>query len=42
MTSEGRLLLALIALGLLDLAAIVLGWIADRHITRTARHRKEG
>ncbi|MFJ2701850.1 hypothetical protein ACIO3R_01460 [Streptomyces sp. NPDC087428] len=42
MTSEDVLLLALIALGVLDLAAIVIGWIADRHITRTARHRKEG
>jgi Flp pilus assembly pilin Flp len=39
--TEDALLLALIALGLVDLAAIVLGWIADRHITRTARHRKE-
>ncbi|MGW1182996.1 hypothetical protein ACWD7Y_05150 [Streptomyces drozdowiczii] len=42
MTTEDVLLLALIALGLLDLAAVVIGWIADRHITRTARHRKEG
>ncbi|WP_276613940.1 hypothetical protein [Streptomyces sp. A0642] len=42
MVTEEWLLLTLIALGLLDLAAIVLGWIADRHITRTAHHRKEG
>lgn len=41
-TSEEVLLLALIALGLLDLAAIVIGLIADRHITRATRHRKEG
>lgn len=42
MVSEETLLLALIALGLLDLPAIVIGWLADRDITRTARHRKEG
>ncbi|MGQ4486857.1 hypothetical protein ACN6LM_003872 [Streptomyces sp. SAS_281] len=42
MTTEDALLLTLIALGLMDLAVIVIGWIADRHITRTAHHRKEG
>ncbi|MFJ6438502.1 hypothetical protein [Streptomyces sp. NPDC091416] len=42
MTSEEALLLAVLALGLLDVAAIVIGWLADRHITRTAHHRKEG
>lgn len=40
--TEEALLLALLALGLLDVAAIVIGWLADRHITRTAHHRKEG
>lgn len=42
MTSEERLLLALLALGFLALAAIVIGWLVDRHITRTTHHRKEG
>ncbi|MFD7429018.1 hypothetical protein ACFV6Z_18525 [Streptomyces sp. NPDC059818] len=42
MTSEEALLLTLIALGLLNLAAIVTGWLADRHTTRTSRHLKEG
>ncbi|MFD7860944.1 hypothetical protein ACWCXC_17205 [Streptomyces sp. NPDC001515] len=40
--TEEQLLLALLALGALNLFAVVVGWIADRHITRTARHRKEG
>ncbi|MGW1127491.1 hypothetical protein [Streptomyces sp. NPDC002526] len=39
--TEERLLLVLILLGLLDLAVIVIGWLADRHITRTAHDRKE-
>lgn len=42
MTSEDWLLLAVLALGLLDLAAIVIGWLADRHITHTTHHRKDG
>ncbi|MEU9198985.1 hypothetical protein [Streptomyces sp. NPDC048332] len=42
MVTEEALLLALLALGLFDVAAIVIGWLADRHITRTAHHRKEG
>ncbi|MEU9199446.1 hypothetical protein [Streptomyces sp. NPDC048332] len=42
MVTDEALLLAVLALGLLDLAAIVIGWLADRHITRTAHHRKEG
>jgi hypothetical protein len=41
-TSEDCLLLVLLALGLLNLAAIIIGWAADRHITRTAHHRKDG
>lgn len=39
--AEPWLLLALITLGLIDLAAIITGWLADRHITHTVRHRKE-
>lgn len=35
--AEPWLLLALIALGLVDLAAIVTGWLADRHLTNTTR-----
>lgn len=41
MSPEPWLLLAVIALGLLDLAALFTGWLADRHITHTTRHRKE-
>ncbi|MFJ3282484.1 hypothetical protein [Streptomyces halstedii] len=40
MTCEAWVLLALIALGLLDLAAIAVGWVADHHLT-TARHRRK-
>lgn len=40
MTAEGWLLLALIALGLLDLAAIAVGWHADRRITHHTRSRE--
>lgn len=39
--AEEWLLLAVLAFGLLDLAAIVTGWLADRHLTHTARHSKE-
>lgn len=39
--SEPWLLLALITLGLLDLAVFVTGWLADRDTAHTARHRKE-
>ncbi|MET7648338.1 hypothetical protein ABZS83_32900 [Streptomyces sp. NPDC005426] len=42
MTSEAWLLLACVVLGLVDLAAIVIGWLADRHLAHTAHHRKEG
>lgn len=41
-TSESWLLVALLALGFMDVAAIVIGWLADHHITRTAHHRKDG
>ncbi|MFS0695859.1 hypothetical protein [Streptomyces nitrosporeus] len=37
MTADAWLLLALVALGLLDLAVIAVGWIADRHLTTTTR-----
>lgn len=39
--SEADLLLALIGLALITLAAIVIGWLADRHLTRTTRPRKD-
>lgn len=41
MTGEQLLLLAVIVLGLADGIWIVIGWLADRHITHIARHRKE-
>ncbi|MGW1813315.1 hypothetical protein ACWCQM_07050 [Streptomyces sp. NPDC002125] len=41
MTAEEALLLAVLALGLADLLWIATGWLADRHLTHTARHRKE-
>lgn len=41
MTCEAWVLRALIALALLDLAVLVVGWLADRHLTHTARHRRK-
>ncbi|MFE2021339.1 hypothetical protein ACFW9O_25155 [Streptomyces sp. NPDC059499] len=41
MTAEARLLLAVLALGLINLAWIAVGWLVDRHVHHAARHRKE-
>ncbi|MDX2624685.1 hypothetical protein PV356_35285 [Streptomyces sp. WI03-5b] len=41
MSTEEWLLLAVLALGLVDLAAIVTAWLADRHLTHTAHRSKE-
>jgi hypothetical protein len=38
---EAWLLLAVLALGLVDLAVIITGWLADRHLTHTAHRSKE-
>ncbi|MFD9952440.1 hypothetical protein [[Kitasatospora] papulosa] len=41
MSADAWLLLAVLALGLVDLAVIVTGWLADRHLTHTAHRSKE-
>lgn len=42
MSTEEALLLAVLALGLVDLAVIVTGWVADRHLTHTTHHKESG
>lgn len=41
MSAEAWLLPAVLALGIANLAWITVGWLVDRHVHRTACHRKE-
>lgn len=41
MSAEAPLLLAVLALGIANSVWITVGWIADRHVHYTTRHRKE-